>query len=185
MSVINIRGCNGSGKSTVVQAILAVGRARPIFGACGPGRPEAYELVLPQVAKSVYVLGSYLTPVGGCDRLGSADLVKDLVLKYQPQGHVLFEGLIISDYYGKLCEALEPFGNQVAVIFLNTPLEVCLERLHERQTAGKARGEKNVKHHFEAAQSVRKRMLENGLFRVLDLSSEEAPKVILELLKSC
>lgn len=182
--IINIRGCNGSGKSTVVQAVLAAGKAKPIFGACGLARPEAYRLGLPELASSVYVLGSYLTPIGGCDRLGSAVLVKELVFKYQPYGHVLFEGLIISDYYGKLCEALEQFGNQVVVIFLSTPLEVCLERLHGRQAAGKGRGEKNVKHHFEAAQSVRKRMLQDGLFRVLDLSSEEAPQAILELLKS-
>jgi hypothetical protein len=182
--IINVRGCNGSGKSTIVRKLLVLGKPKQIFGVCGPTRPEAYRLELPNIERPIYVLGSYVVGVGGCDRIGSADQVKDLVLKYQPQGHVLFEGLIISCYYGKLCEALEPFGKEVVVIFLDTPFEVCIDRLHARQAAqGVAKGEKNVRHHYDANQSVKKRMKADGIFKVLELESEKVGEAILDLLK--
>ena len=182
--IINIRGCNGSGKSTIVRKLLMGGLdSEKLYGVCGPKFPEAYRLDYVQVKRPIFVLGSYLVGVGGCDRIGSAELVQQLVHKYAAQGHVLFEGLIISDYYGKLCTSLEPFGKEVVIIFLTTPFEVCLDRLHARQAASSGRGEKNVRHHYDANLAVCKRMKADGRFQVLELASEEVEGAILRLLK--
>jgi thymidylate kinase len=183
VTIVNVRGPNGSGKSTIVREFLDAHPHQQIFGVCGTKRPEAYKV--PFLTRPVYVLGSYLVGVGGCDRIGSAEQIQELVLKYRLKGHVLFEGLIISDYYGKLCEALEPFGKDVVVIFLTTPYEVCLKRLHARQAdaVSKAKGEKNVRHHYDANQAVKKRMKADGIFQVLELESERVFDVLLGLLK--
>jgi ABC-type cobalamin/Fe3+-siderophores transport system ATPase subunit len=44
--IINIRGTNGSGKSTVVKKFLQRFPHVELFGALGPRRPEAYKVRL-------------------------------------------------------------------------------------------------------------------------------------------
>jgi len=41
-TLINLRGTNGSGKSSVVRNLLDANDARPLYGALGR-RPEAYD----------------------------------------------------------------------------------------------------------------------------------------------
>lgn len=108
--IINIRGTNGSGKSTVVRQIMdRADRCLPIHGVLGLRRPEAYKLEFKD-RTPVYVLGPYDVPTGGCDAVHPFSLILDLVHKYAPQGHVLFEGSLVSDHYGKMGALLESFG---------------------------------------------------------------------------
>lgn len=60
--IVNIRGTNGSGKSTVVRAFMDhAGSVHPIYGSLGLREPEAYKVRHPHVQEDAYVLGPYVT----------------------------------------------------------------------------------------------------------------------------
>jgi len=130
--LINLRGTSGAGKSTVVRAFMALCPDKPIYGALGSRLPEAYELVLPRCDR-LYVLGPYTTPCGGCDRILPFALVPQLIQKYAQQGHVVFEGLLISTCYGAIGRLMEEHDS--VVMFLDTPLEICIARVEARRAA--------------------------------------------------
>jgi hypothetical protein len=201
--IVNLRGCNGSGKTTIVRNLLAIGNPQELFGVYGIARPEAYKLTLKNIKKPLYILGPYTTPTGGCDRLFPATVL-ELVLKYKKQGHVLFEGLIISDHYGTLMKTLEPMGRQVIVAFLTTSFEVCYERTAARSGAalkttpkadypwvkrlvGEHANGSLVSYHFASIARVRENMIDGpiygGIFRVEDISSDTGHDKILGWLK--
>lgn len=176
--IINIRGTNGSGKSHVVRQLLAHSKVVPIYGALGPNRPEAYELM-----GQSYVIGSYVSGVGGCDGFKTSDQVLGLILKYQKRGNVVFEGMVISTYYGRLFEWLERFGKDLLIAFLDTPLEVCQSRVESRQDkSGRARGTKNVGVHYYQVESVRKRIERDNIFRWGMIDSDSGHLQVLKWL---
>jgi hypothetical protein len=204
--LINLRGCNGSGKTTIVRNLLAVGHPIPCFGILGVARPEAYRLLLPQslagcpprkLSKTpLYVLGPYITQTGGCDNLTPA-MILELALKYKERGHVLFEGLIISDYYGKLMQTLEPFGKEVIVAYLNTPFEICfartlarsgktaLKQAKEAQSAwvkeivGPGANGTRASFHYANCAMTKKNITATGIFRVEEVDSDTGHEKVL------
>jgi hypothetical protein len=93
----------------------------PIFDLLGPRKPEAYRLDLAPFDARVYVLGPYLTPCGGCDAVGSIDLVLELCSAYLAKGNVIFEGLLISSMYGRIGAFLETFGKNARCFPNNRP----------------------------------------------------------------
>jgi thymidylate kinase len=131
--LINVRGTSGAGKTTVVRNLMAQCSHQALHGALGPRLPEAYELTLP-LCDPVFVLGPYLTPCGGCDRILPFALVPQLIEKYAAQGHVVFEGLLMSTFYGAIGRLLMETRDSV-VLFLTTPLDVCIARVEARRRA--------------------------------------------------
>src|SRR5262249_12218898 len=126
--LINLRGPSGSGKSTAVLGVLAQCPHKPIYGALGR-LPEAYALC----ARQAFVIGPYTTECGGCDRVLPFALVPQLIQKYAQQGHVVFEGLLISTCYGVIGRLLEEHDSRL--LFLDTPLDVCIARVEARRRA--------------------------------------------------
>jgi len=59
----------------------------------------------------------------------------ELIHFYAPRGHVFYEGLLGSEYYGKLGAASEQYGDKHVFAFLDTPIEVCIERVKARRLA--------------------------------------------------
>lgn len=158
--IVNIRGTNGSGKSTIVKTFLQRKPHTEIFGALGPRRPEAYKVRLP--GKWLYAIGPYHSATGGVDALGlgAAELVA-LLEKYRKLGHVIFEGVVISTYFGAVGEWLLKHKDEVRVVFLGTPLDVCLNSISSRDSA--KRGTKNVATKIRAIDRVRARMVADGI----------------------
>lgn len=122
--IIQVRGTSGSGKTTAVREFMKTldwtpvykeGRKKPLYYRCG----------------SVALLGHYEgTACGGCDTIGSARAVFDLIGSVLNQGveHVVCEGLLLSEDTKWTLQLSE-----VRCIFLNTPLKVCLQRIQERR----------------------------------------------------
>jgi hypothetical protein len=144
--IINIRGTNGSGKTTIIRKIFAMaeGRPRQINGVLGTKKAEANELKLPGIKKPLYILGPYLAGnkfdrgTGGCDQIQPYDLVLELLDKYSVLGHVLFEGVLISSSYGRVGRYMETKGKKNAVmVFLTTPLDVCIKHVKNRRKSRK------------------------------------------------
>lgn len=133
--VVNIRGCNGSGKTTIVRRFLDRLPRTPLgprpekpLGYCVSA--EAWGLRAP-----VYVVGSYENACGGTDGIKTQEEIVDRVQRAHAYGHVLVEGLLMSKSSdgGVTAPALREMGGIFA--FLDTPWEVCLERVLARRAA--------------------------------------------------
>jgi adenylate kinase family enzyme len=133
--VIKVHGCSGAGKTTAVRALMKrCSIVSPIPEPGAKGKPEAYMCSLPALAP-IYVLGSYETTCGGMDTVGTAQEVMGLLDKYIPKGHVVFEGLLQSTYYGAMGLHSLQFKDRYIYAFLDTPIDLCLERVVKRRAA--------------------------------------------------
>lgn len=184
--IISLRGTNSSGKSTIVRGILAKFKSTPIYGALGLKNPEAYQVELSKKGKPLYILGPYLVPTGGADQITTKGLAVLITLaeKYCQKGHVLVEGILISNNFGSFGAWLATHQKDVIAAFMDTPLEVCLASVKKRQVEA-GRGEKAVKHlegHFKRVLSTRKTM-EEMKFRCEDVSWKNGVEKILSWLQ--
>jgi len=129
--IVKIHGTSGSGKTTIVRNIFdGADQILPI----GPvKRPEAYKVLHPYLKRPLYILGPYENKCGGMDGVTSVDRQIELIERYAEEGHVLYEGLLLSTYYGRLGAITEKWGNPHIFAFLNTPIEVCIERVIQRR----------------------------------------------------
>lgn len=134
--IVKLHGTSGSGKSSVARDLMEWCTPEPIRGnVLKTDRPEAYKLNIVHLSAPLYILGPYETACGGLDALGSADDHIRLLLEYGPQGHVFYEGLLQSGFYGRIGVASERFGDAHIFAFLDTPLNTCLQRVMARRTA--------------------------------------------------
>lgn len=135
--VINIRGTNGSGKSTTVRRILN----SFAFTEVKHGRVTCYEYESNAHGPfKIAVIGAYKTATGGCDTIKTQDEVCDLVRVYASQGwHVIFEGVVISTLhsrYSKLAdELLAGYNTPTVFAYMDTPPERCLQNVKARRVA--------------------------------------------------
>jgi hypothetical protein len=130
MSVIlNLRGTNCSGKSTVVRRYMElIGVANELED---DGKIWAYEL-----KNGVYVLGRYQTVCGGCDTIHSFAEIRAGVTQLAKYGHVLFEGVLWSTVYFASVELARSLPQHRFIFgMLDTPLDVCLKRVLARRAA--------------------------------------------------
>src|SRR5690554_107408 len=134
MTIVNIRGTHGSGKSTVVREIIKMydGTFESINE---KGRPNNYCVKLPGTKKTLYVIGSYETACGGCDGIQPYADIWPRVEKFAALGHVLFEGALVSSSYGNIGRSSEAYGDQFIFAFMDTPLNTCINRIVERRLA--------------------------------------------------
>jgi len=138
MSVINVRGTSGSGKTTVARGQMTMGDVIPLPGDEGTAKkPEAYSIAT-QGKPLLYLIGSYENVCGGCDGVPTQDEICRRVRKYAPMGDVLMEGLLMSHLFSRyrdLDRELHAQGIPFIWAFLDTPLEVCLDRVQARRNA--------------------------------------------------
>jgi hypothetical protein len=101
-----------------------------------------------------------------------------LVHEYAAKGDVIFEGLILSSMHGRLAQELERYGKNALIAFLTTSRERCYQQLSQRQSQGRARGDKSFDRHFDGTQRVKQKMLADGILRVEDLDPDCAVQQI-------
>ena len=183
--IINIRGANGCGKSWIIRKLMKESNAKPIYGDPEPGR-----LVGPVIGyrgkykgDPVYFIGSYEIMSGGADHVmkhfgekntgkkghKGIDYVCDLVRKFAGKGHVFFEGFIISGLFSRFYELSQELGG-ITWCYMDTPLEVCYERIEARNkdktaASGRIRGSSGTKHvekKLIAAEATRKKFKNKG-----------------------
>ena len=133
--IVNIRGCNGSGKTTIVRRFLDRLPSQPLGGK--PGRPAGYTVDASAwgISVPVFVVGSYENTCGGTDGINTQEEIAERVVKAHALGHVLVEGLLMSKSSagGHVAPILKDHGAIFA--FLDTPWETCLERVLQRRAA--------------------------------------------------
>lgn len=185
--IVNVRGTNGSGKSTIIRGVMdRAARRTPIYGVLGPRKPEAYSLVFEDLADPVFVLGSYHVNSGGCDQIQPYDLILDLLRKYAPRGHVLFEGVLVSSSYGRVGRLMEEFGPEKAIMaFLDTTLADCIANVQKRRDGqGDTRpfNPHNLTTKFNQIKGGKDKIRDAGKVRVVDLTAATAVDTLLQLL---
>lgn len=142
MTVVNVRGANGSGKTTVVRELMAKMASvtpyknpgekgkRPSGYVCSPPDPEQERLV---------IIGSYEATCGGCDTIATQDGICSAVRLAHDEGHdCVFEGIIVSNIWQRYADLIRETRGVMA--FLDTPLDVCLSRVYARRAAAGATG---------------------------------------------
>lgn len=131
--ILNIRGTNGAGKSHLVRQLIDDLHGQEILNE--KGKILGYLL-----DGNIRVVGKYNVKCGGADTLpkpvdqpgwNSMDVVEQQVREYAALGHVVFEGLIVSSIWNDRWIRL---SNEFPSIwlFLDTPMEVCHQRVMDR-----------------------------------------------------
>lgn len=160
--IIKLHGTSGAGKTTAVQNLMEFGEVTPLGD---PKRPEAYKLEIEGIHRPIYILGSYENTCGGMDTVSSVGQQIELIHKYAEMGHVIYEGLLLSTYYGSLGVAVERYGKQHIWAFLDTPVEVCIDRVKQRRLeAGNTKplNERNTRERLKPIQSLKNRLTRMG-----------------------
>ena len=133
-AIIKLHGTSGSGKTTVARELMKqADLVRTILNPASR-KPEAYE-VRWLYKNPLFILGPYTATCGGLDSLSNVDDHIRLLEHYGNLGHVFYEGLLGSEYYGRIGKVSEQFGDRHIFAFLDTPIEVCLARVQARRLA--------------------------------------------------
>ncbi len=180
MKFINVRGCNGSGKTTVLRQLVNGWtdhkwevRLTPYFGEHKP-IPFTFG-----IGNGIAILGDYLPAqelptTAGCDRVKTQAATKNALRWAARQAGVnvvLFEGVVVSTIYEPWKEWAEEQGG-MAWAFLDTPLDTCLRRIQARN-GGKPVKEDQVADKHRTIARVRGKALADGLV-TYDLNWESA-----------
>lgn len=185
MKIIQIAGTSGSGKSTTVRRVLAQATEQVPEFEEGRARPISYRIALPGVTSPLFLLGHYEAPTGGCDTIHDVAKICRLVEEKSRVGHVLFEGLFAMNHTrGPLLARALGVENFV-LVRLNTPLEICFNRIDQRRAAegkGPLESRKNTEGNNVRAGNYAAKMSFIGV-RVHRVTSNEAPELILGLLR--
>lgn len=135
--IIQIRGTSGSGKSTIVKELM---EEKALSGSklrvTEEGRRQPLGYIVSGGGPQIAVPGHYETACGGCDTLPSYDRIFELIRQSRAMGwNVLFEGLLVSEEVKRTFQLHQDYPGELVVIFLNTPVEVCLESIRARRAA--------------------------------------------------
>ncbi len=146
--IFKLAGTSGSGKSSLIRAMLKLWKFTPTTW---PGKSKVKEYVakvapgeaLSAVYDRVVVLGDYTNPCGGMDGVRAKEdrhaMTAAYVGKKFRRTLVLAEGLLYGGVYG-ITEGLGVLSEDSksglwCYAFMNTPLEVCLQRVEARRAA--------------------------------------------------
>lgn len=135
MTIINVRGTSGSGKSTIMRGVMrSAGYHQPHYEE-GRKQPLFYTFMLPGRARPVALIGHYEGDCGGCDTISGLDRTFALIRRLHSEGfHVLFEGLLITAEVVRTAQ-LHQDGLPLVVFGLSLPLEECLASVEGRRRA--------------------------------------------------
>lgn len=129
--IVKLHGTSGSGKSTVARSLMK--RSSSVTPLGSFRKPEGYICTLTELKQPLYILGPYSAVCGGMDSINDASVHIILLQKYAALGHVFYEGLLASEYYGRIGSASLEYGDRHLFAFLDTPIEVCIERVKNRR----------------------------------------------------
>lgn len=189
--IIQIRGTSGSGKTYVmnlirkqlepflVEEIKTEGRKRPLL--------YCYNVN----DRNILIFGHYETPCGGCDSIGSAPKIYDLMVKCSThyivggvKPIILAEGLLLSEDV-KWTKQI-PAWDDVAVYYLTTPPEKCLEQVQSRRELvgnDKPLNPDNTLNRIAVIERSRVKLIDTGV-KCIRCSSNQASNLITKLIYS-
>lgn len=184
MKFINIRGCNGSGKTTLLRSLAR----DPGCFVVEASVPDHNPIPITYTPNGWAIIGDYTPASDGCvtaglDRIktqAAAKAVIEFAGSNSALDAVLFEGIVVSTIYGPWHEWSRANGGMIWA-FLDTPLDVCLKRIQERN-GGKPIKEDQVAAKFKTIARVREKALADGE-KVRDIHWETALRDLKSILQ--
>lgn len=132
--IINIRGTSGSGKSTIARTFLEHLPHEPLPDSTGKVKGYRVDATAAGLTQPLFIVGRYDSACGGGDTLRSEEEAAQLCDFAQQQGHVLLERMLTSGSGPKGQFASTFLGTgKITYAIMDTPLEVCLERVMGRR----------------------------------------------------
>lgn len=187
MKYINVRGCNGSGKTTLLRCLAR----DPLCRVINVIVPDHKPIPVTYAPDGIAIIGDYTPAAAGATTAGldriktqaAAKAVAELVGRGRDPDvkAVLFEGVVVSTIYGPWAEWSKANGGMIWA-FLDTPLEVCLKRIQERN-GGKPIKEDQVADKHRTIARVREKALADGE-TVRDIHWETALKDIKAVIEN-
>jgi hypothetical protein len=179
--VVNLKGTHGSGKSTLAMQMIEHDLNYAFVMIPGFTKPMA--VYCP--AFDFLIVGRYLPGrnCGGCDALDSSATMKHvLTVLWRKQPHILFEGIIAASvkvpFLEFLTEKAAEFPRRISFCFLDTPLEVCLERISKRN-GGKTFDQRIVSSKHRLIARHRTFYMEQGVYCPLLSATDGTPTEVL------
>ena len=183
--IINIRGTSGSGKTHTARSFMTAYQPETIVY-MADGKVAAHCVYYKMMP--VYVIGSYKNVCGGCDSIPTQNLACSLVRHFSQMGHVIFEGLLMSHLnarYHALYKELTGFGEMMVIAYMDTPIELSIERVQQRRLEkGNAKpfNTKNTIFHHDATLETKVRFEADGCETVWIYHEKDPVKQIRRLL---
>ena len=196
--IINIRGTNGSGKTTLARELITP-QAQPVDLVWydnptkrDPGRRSSVEGW--GTPGGYLAVGKYSTGCGGMDTIKTFGLQQEAIEAAarwegkagQGPRHIICEGVLASTVAGSWLEFFKRFDypdHEPVVAYLDTPLELCLERIRERQR-DTDRGEREIKEDLVADKvksiNATRAKFEAAGIRTLTLRHDHAQQDLLD-----
>jgi len=137
--LINVRGTNGSGKTYISHKLILDHQHTELVE---PEVVREKRFVKPNcyaIEDDLYVAGRWKS---GLDGIFPQEIVEDILRYWAPKKNVIWENVLVSANIGRwavLAKELEPVNHNVW-LYLDTPLEVCIERVQNRRQEARDRG---------------------------------------------
>jgi hypothetical protein len=186
--LFNPRGTNGSGKTTVATALVPPKESERLVlfeTKTKAGRPK--DVIGYRSAENVILVGRYDTACGGCDGISTQDEIVQAIAAAHalaPRA-IVYEGLLISGLYGRYFELARYYqsmtGMRHVMAFLDTPLDLCIQRTRERTQKPPTWDPSNVQSKHRAVRRCRERAIADGL-HVVDLPHDDPITAAREVL---
>lgn len=175
--IIQIRGANGSGKSTIVRNFMKLLGDR-VKAHMAPGRRQPLYYKFQEDITRITIIGHYNIDCGGADTISGNETTFMLQKDLHTAGYnVLAEGIMLSEDV-KWSSQLP----NLKVLFLNTDLETCLKRvIKRREESGREHKEA-----FDPTRTIRRfndfirirRRLKEAKIDTVECGPERALKII-------
>lgn len=159
MKIVQVRGCNGSGKTTIVRGLLSLDHPKNVSHLYWPNpkNPKLKPRTFATVAEGIgwAAIGSYPdgSKMGGCDGMKTMDDIKEAIIATYEQCPnlfgIVFEGMMISKskwtFYDYLLGLKQEHPDiEPLFVILATSVKGCLGRIHDRGTHRAGVGAVNV-----------------------------------------
>lgn len=172
--LVNIRGCNGSGKSTVAMSMMDDPKMEIVLGRYNDQKIKY--TIFPTYGW--VALGTYLSKTGGMDGI-STKAEKQATLEYvwkeYPDFDVVMEGVIDSTILSTYVDLFNDYQSRIddgeinprRIIVLNflPPLEECIRRVLERN-GGKPVKEEQIESKWNTVYRNARKFKEEGIISI-------------------
>lgn len=161
LSVINLRGTSGSGKTTIVRSVLRNGNWEKWV-------EDSKVMGYYNKTLNWAVVGSYENTCGGCDCIKTQDETERRINTLLSCGYnVLFEGLLISTITSRWEKFAKTVDANVLFYYIDTPIEECIERVkHRRLAAGNTKpfNTDNTVNRVKAIETTKQKLTAAGCY---------------------
>ena len=184
--ILRVAGTFGSGKTTAVREFL---NGYPCETLMRGIKIAGYRLDLSEAGIKIplFVIGKYDNTCGGTDAISTQAEIADRIMKAHPLGHVLYEGALVSasGLAGQVTQAIHGTGCDVYA-FLDTPQDLCIERVKGRRLAAGNEKEfdpKNLVDKFESVANCYKNLRKEGSYDVRLIDHRKIHPALLEIIR--